>query len=369
MKKLTSLLLTGVMALSLAGCGSDTTTTTTGDTSTTTETSGDVVSIALLLPYVGDQSYFDVTNNGLKLVEEQFPGQVSTKLIEMGRDSAAWSTANLQAASEGTYDIIISGNFEYEPYMIEVAAQFPEIAYINFDYSDAQSNIDAGNIYGMTYKGEEMGYLAGVVAAVKSETGIVGAIGGQENPSIQNMVGGFVQGALAVNPDIKVLTGYVGDFSDTAKAKEIASNMYDQGADIIWQSAGGAGNGVFEAASELDKWAIGVDSDQYASLSAKPEIASHILTSSLKKCDAAILNAITLYFENGNTLPFGEMVSMGLKEGAVGLVKNEVYTSNLTEEQQATVSEFEDKLINGEIQLIDVLADPTQYQGIIDSAA
>ena len=369
MKKLTTLLLTGVMALGLAGCGSTEGTTTTGTTTTGgTESGDDVVRIALLLPFVGDQSYMDVTNNGLNLVKEKYDDQVDTVLVEMGRDSASWETSILQTAQEG-YDIIISGNFEYEPYMIQVAAQFPDIAYINFDYSDPEANKEPGNIYGMTYKGEEIGYLAGVVAAIKTESNIVGCVGGQENPSLQNMLGGFIQGAQTVNPDITVVTGWVGDFNDTAKAKEIAGNMFDQGADVIWQCAGGAGNGVFEAAAEDDFWAIGVDSDQYTALSGRPEIAAKILTSSEKRCDNAILDAVTRYMENDHTLPFGDMVSMGVAEGAVGLSENENYLNNMTEEELAEVDSYEQMLIDGEVELIDCQANPDQFEVLVASAA
>lgn len=179
------------------------------------------------MPYIGDQSYFDITNNGLKLVAEQYGDKVETKLVEMGTDEAGWASAYLQTAQDG-YDVIISGNFQYESYMLEVAEQFPDIKFFNFDYSDPELN-NLPNVYGVAYASQDIGYLAGVVAAVKSQSGVVGCVGGMEIGGIKQFLGGFYQGARDVNPDIKVLSGFVGDFQDTAKAKEIALNMNSQG--------------------------------------------------------------------------------------------------------------------------------------------
>ena len=107
MKKYLSLLLTGVMTLGLTACSSSSS----AAASSTAAAETEVTRIALVLPYVGDQSYFDVTYNGLTLLEEKYGDAVETKLIEMGTDTGGWETAYRQAATDG-YDIIISGNFQ-----------------------------------------------------------------------------------------------------------------------------------------------------------------------------------------------------------------------------------------------------------------
>ena len=132
MKKLLSLLLVAVLALSMAACGG----TTTPDTD---ESGDDVTRIALLIPHRGDQSYMDVTAHGEVLVEEKNGSAVEFDVIEMGDDEADWEPANRQAAEEG-YDIIISGNWQYEAAMLTVAAEYPEIKYLNFDYSSPEGN-------------------------------------------------------------------------------------------------------------------------------------------------------------------------------------------------------------------------------------
>ena len=363
MKKLFGIIISILLVFTLVGCGDSASTEegTTTDT-TTEETSNEgKVRVALLLPYIGDQSYFDVTYNSFKLIEEKYGDQVETKLIEMGADEAGWASANIQAAGEG-YDIIISGNFQYESYMLDVAKDFPEITYINFDYSDPELN-NLPNVYGIAYKSEEIGYLAGIVAAVKTETNVVGAVGGMDINGIRQFLGGFIQGALAVNPDLDVKIGFVGDFTDTGKMKEIALNMNKQGADVIWHAAGGAGNGLFEAAAEAGFSTVGVDTDQYESLSSKPELANTILTSGTKNCDIAILDAITKYMEG--TLPKGTLVALGYAEGGVGLAENDHYKEVMTEEERAEVTKYAEELKSGKVKVIDAAQSNEDWDALL----
>ncbi len=363
MKKIFGIIISILLVVTLVGCNNTTSTEegTTTETPTEETTGEDKVKVALLLPYIGDQSYFDVTYNSFKLINEKYGDQVETTLIEMGADEAGWASANLQAAESG-YDVIISGNFQYESYMLDVAKQYPDITYINFDYSDPEIN-NLPNVYGVTYKSEEIGYLAGIVAAVKSESNVVGAIGGMEINGIKQFLGGFIQGALAVKPDIDIKVGFVGDFQDTGKMKEIALNMNKQGADVIWHAAGGAGNGLFEAAAEAGFSTIGVDTDQYASLSSKPELANTIVTSGTKNCDIAILDAITKYMD-GN-LPMGTLVALGYAENGVGLAENDHYKEVMSEELRAEVTKYADELKNGNVTVIDVSQDTEAWDELV----
>lgn len=323
----------------------------------------DPTRIALLLPYIGDQSYFDVTARGLDLVNEEFGDKVETQLIEMGTDAAGWEAANRQAAAEG-YDIIISGNFQYEGAMLTVAADYPEIKFLNFDYSDVEAN-SKDNVYAVTYASNEIGYLAGVVAAVKSQSGIVGAVGGMDNDGIRQFLAGFMQGASDVNPDVQCIIGFVGNFQDTGVAKELATNMIDQGADVIYHAAGGAGNGVFEAVAAADGvWAVGVDTDQHVSLGEQPDLANTILTSAVKNCDTAILNCITKMLDG--TAEYGTQKVLTYADGGVGLAENDYYKENMTEEEMAKVTEFTEKVRSGETKVVDQLVDNTAFDTYLE---
>ncbi|MDR1794701.1 MAG: BMP family ABC transporter substrate-binding protein [Erysipelotrichaceae bacterium] len=358
MKKVLSLLLVLVLALSLVACDNKS-----GSTSGTTDGGdSDVTKIALLLPYIGDQSYFDVTYQGLSLLKEKYGDAVEVKLIEMGTDAAGWETANRQAAEAG-YDIIISGNFEYEAAMLAVAKDYPDIKYLNFDYSDAEAN-SLPNVYAVSYACNELGYLTGVVAAIKSKSGVIGAVGGMDLNGIRQFIAGYFQGAMAVNPDIKVLSSFVGDFSDANKAKEISLNMIAQGADVIWGVAGGAGNGVFAAAAENPGvWAIGVDTDQYVTMAGQPELQATILTSGMKNCDKAILAGVTAIMEG--TAPYGTQEFLTYKDGAVGLAENDYYKANMTEEELALVEEYTSKILTGEVSVVDELVTPGVYEELL----
>ena len=342
MKKLLKGLLTLVMALGLVGCSGE-------------DTDDGVTKIAILLPYVGDQSYLDVTANAKNLLEAKYGDEIKVNLIEMGIGQADWEPAHRLAAEEG-YDIIISGNWNYETSMLTVAKDNPDIKYLNFDFSDVAAN-SLDNVYALTYAAHEIGYLTGVVAAVKSKTGIIGGVLGQNNAGLNQFMAGYIQGASDVNKDIKVIVSYVGSFEDAPKGKEIANQMIKSGADVIWGCAGGSGNGIFEAAAEHEGiWAIGVDTDQYVSLSAKPELANTILTSGLKKIDVAITNAVGLIME-GNA-PFGTQVVLGYADDAIGLAENDYYKANMTEDELATVKKFADKVLNGETKVVNELTQP-----------
>ncbi len=360
MKKFLQVLLVSLLAVSLVACGSK-------ETPAPNQGGDDVkepIKVALILPYIGDQSYFDVTYRGLTLVDEKYDdSEVVTKLIEMGTDEALWAAAFTQACDDG-YNIIISGNWQYEGYMLDAAKEYPDVKFINFDYSSPEANA-LPNVYGVTYKCQEIGFLAGIVAATKSETGIIGGIGGMDIGGIQQFLAGYIEGALAVNPDIKVMISFVGDFGDTGKAKELAEGMNKNGADVVYHAAGGAGNGVFEAAAANGFWAIGVDTDQYVSLSEKPELQATVLTSALKNCDLAILDAVTAAVDG--SLAWGTLKALGINERGVGLAENDYYKANMTAEELAVVDGLVAKLKAGEIVVTDVLVTPEKWTELVES--
>jgi basic membrane protein A len=165
----------------------------------------------------------------------------------------------------------------------------------------------------------EGSFLVGAAAALKSKTGHIGFIGGQEIDLIKKFEAGYTAGAKYINPDIKVEVQYLGAAGDNAawgspdKAKEIANGWYADGADVVYTAAGGSGAGTIEAAVESDAWAIGVDSDQY--LTATPDQQKHILTSMLKRVDTSVFDTVK-QFKDG-TLK-GGFATYDLKSDGVG---------------------------------------------------
>lgn len=348
MKKLLKGLLAAFMMLGLTACSGE---------------EKEVTKVGILLPHIGDQSYMDVTANAKVLLEEKYGDDIEVNIVQMGDDAAGWEPANRLAVEEG-YDIIVSGNWQYEAAMLAVAAENPDVKYVNFDYSDAAAN-SLDNVYAITYAAHEIGYLTGVVAAVKSTSGIIGAVIGQDNNGMNQFVAGYIQGASDVNSDIKVIVSYVGGFTDPATAKEQSLQMIKKGADVIWGCAGGSGNGVFEAAAESEGvWALGVDTDQYVSMAAQEKLANTILTSGLKKVDVGVTGAVSAIIEG--TAPFGTQEMLGYADGAVGLAENDYYKANMTEEELAEVKTYTDKVLSGETVVVDELTTPGVFQQYYD---
>ncbi|WP_066714208.1 BMP family ABC transporter substrate-binding protein [Clostridium sp. Marseille-P299] len=339
MKRLVLLLTTFILTLGmLTGCSSS-------------EGKSDEFSVALLIPFQGDQSFYDLAVEGMNLVKDQVEG-VSTKVIEIGNDESKWESYFIDAAEAG-YDVILSCNWQITPYMNKVAEQYPEQKFINFDIEEG-SGLE--NVYSMFYSTNEIGFLCGVVAAATTtsdmaladENAKIGFIGGMDIPGINDFMVGYIEGAKYVNPDIKVSVSYVGDFTDVATAKEIALNQYKSGVDIIFACAGNSGNGVIDAANELNKYAIGVDSDQ-AKLYAESDRAKaeKIVTSGYKTIDQTILRAVKEAKEG--TLAYGTHEQFGVKEDGVGIVKNEFYQAAVTEDVNKTVEAAEAALKAGEV--------------------
>jgi basic membrane protein A len=210
----------------------------------------------------------------------------------------------------------------------------------------------------MTYAQNQGSFLAGVYAAAMAQTmgsdaPVLGGVGGQDIPVINDFIVGYEQGACLVNPDTQVLVQYAGGWNDPAKGKEIALAMYEQGASIVFQIAGGTGVGVFEAAQETGNYAIGVDSDQALIIAeTDPEQAQSILTSMQKNVDASIVRAIGLFLDG--ELPVGTAETLGLAENGVSLSVNDIFTEATPENVQELISAATEAVVNGDISVISV---------------
>ncbi len=292
---------------------------------------------------LGDQSFFDSAQRGMdRLLDEGFNVEVNT--IELGTDPANWETGISDAmADTENYDLLIAGTTQVPTFLATRVHLYPDKRFIFFDdvmpYDDPEVCIEGcTNVYSMTYKQNEGSFLAGVYAQAITQSDldgvnpdpIIGAVGGQDIPVINDFIVGYEQGACLVNPDSQVIVQFAGGWNDSAKGKEITLAMYEQKADIVFQIAGGTGVGVFEAAQEQNHYAIGVDSDQGAIIAeTDPDQAAHILTSMLKNVDYSLYRAVTMYMDG--ELEFGKHEALGLAEGGVGLALNDIYYDNTPE--------------------------------------
>lgn len=302
---------------------------------------------------LGDKSFFDSCNRGMMKAKADFNLQVKT--IEAGIDPAKWQPGLEDAAANEDYDIMIIGTTQMGEFLQKVAPKYPDKKFIIYDTSvDYKACTACTNVYSMTYMQNEGSYVAGVFAALMSKSKVIGAVGGQDIPVINDFIVGYKQGAKANGvADDKVLVQYAGGWNDPAKGKEIALAMYQQGADIVFQIAGGTGVGIFQAAKEVTttaapKWAIGVDSDQYTIIKdTDPAQAAVIITSMQKNVDNSIYRAMKMYLDG--TLPFGKLEQLGLKAGGVGLSENDYYKATVPADVQAGVTKAEQDVSDGKV--------------------
>lgn len=359
MKKALALLLILTMAIGLAACG----------TTAPEQPAGagdEPLRVALLLNgTLGDKSFFDSADRGLQMAKEKYGDRFEYATVEMTTDETKWLPTLYDYADDGTWDIIIVGTWQMAEPLAEVAPQYPDQKFFIFDQDMDYSAGDFGNIYSIMYKQNEGSFLAGAIAARLSETKTIGFLGGAENPVINDFLLGYIQGAKHVEENIKVVVSFVGNFYDTPKGKDLALSQYQQnGVDVGFNVAGLAGLGQIDAAQEVEKFAIGVDSDQ-ALILGEPA-ANFIPTSMLKNVDQSILRAIDLEFEG--KVPYGTAETLGIAENGVGIADNEYYQKLVPQEVRDEVTELSEMILSGEI-VVDTAFGKTneEIQAIKDS--
>ncbi len=357
--KLAALVLAGAMLLT--GCGGA------GGSSESTETATDEqLNVAILLNgTLGDKAFYDSAANGGKMIEDELGAKVN--VVEMTYDETKWMPTLVDFSEDPETDIIIVGTWQMVEKLQEIAPQYPDKKYIIFDSAVDYSVGGLDNVYSIEYKQNECSFLAGAVAASATKTGTVGFVGGMENTVVNDFLVGYIQGAKHVKEDVKMLIGYVGNFNDSAKAKELTLAQINQNADIVYQVASTAGLGVIDAATEKDKFAIGVDSDQAeAFMETDKAKADHILTSALKRVDISLLRALQL--EKEGKLPWGEREVLGIEEGCVGIAKNDTFKANVSEEVVTMVDELEKSILDGTVKVDTAFGKSTEeIQAIKDS--
>ena len=332
MKKFLSVLLALTLSVSLfAGCGAPAAsssstapaTSTSQESSTPAPTTKTLKIANVVNGNLGDKSFFDSCEAGLAQLKKD--GKIEYKTFELGAtdaDQPKWKSTLDEVSLAGEYDIIICGTWQMNEYLAEIAPNYPDQKYIIYD-----SAVDAPNVLSIGYQQNTLGYLVGTAAAMATTSGIdrtnpekvIGFIGGEDGPVINDFLIGFIDGAVAADPEIKIDTQYVGNFYDTGAAKELANVMVKTNkCDLVWGVAGGAGNGAVEAVKDNSGWFIGVDSDQEATFSiSQPELAAVTLFSGLKNIDKSMIWAVDQHL--AGTAPYGTTVNLGLNEDGVGI--------------------------------------------------
>lgn len=299
------------------------------------------IKVGLVLERSGkdDKSFNASAYEGLKRAEKELG--VFTKTVE-SPDNAAYESLQ-RAFAEKKFDLILAIGFHQLDAVKRNAARFPQQKFVLVD-EDAQSP----NVRSVMFEEHEGSYLVGALAALHSKEGKVGFIGGMDVPLIRRFQLGYEAGAKKINPKAKVEVNYLGvtgeAWNNPPKAKELALDQYNHGVDVIFAAAGNSGLGVFDAAAEKKKLAIGVDSNQNW---IKP---GYVLTSMLKRVNDAVYDSIKMYkegkFKTG-------LVRMGVKSKGVDYALDEHNAKLVTAEDKKKLEAIRAEMISGKIKVPD----------------
>ncbi|MDZ7745591.1 MAG: BMP family protein [Halobacteriales archaeon] len=339
--------------------------TTDGETNTTTN-----VGIVYATGGLGDGSFNDQAQQGLQQAQSDFDLQTNSlqpqEVSEFGNLQQQFASS-----TDPNYDLISGIGFLQADALGQTATQYPDQHFQIVDSVPMRDTDDDGegdeqydNVASYTFREHEGSYLAGTMAGLltldsfsagagetQSDSTNLGFVGGVESSLIKKFEAGFVAGANAVNTDIDVQTNYVGSFNDPSAGREAASSMYSSGSDIVFHASGNTGTGVFQAAQEAGKFAIGVDRDQSVT---KSSYADVILASMVKRVDTAVYNAIEAEV-NGN-FQGGATTTLGLNDNGVELVYGQQLGGDIPDSVVTEVESTRQSIIDGET---DVPSDPS----------
>jgi basic membrane protein A len=332
-----------VSTLVLTGCAKKESSTTSGTAGTA---GAPTVKVGLVFDVGGrgDKSFNDAAYAGLERAHKELNLPVeSTEYIEPGEGGDRESALRQLAA--GPYDLIFGVGFLFSDDILSVAKDYPNKHFACIDMNVPAEGLPP-NVVALKFKEEEGSYLVGALSGYMTKTGRVGFVGGMQIPLIKKFEAGYVAGVKKANPSATVDIKYAGvdgnAFKNPTKGKELALAIYGAGADIIYHASGSTGLGVFEAAEEKKKLAIGVDSDQY-----DPTRPGIILTSMVKRVDVAVFN--TIQDEIAGRFPGGQVHVFDLEEKGVDYVDDANNQALIPDDVRQKVEALRQEIIAGTI--------------------
>ena len=326
LKKLFAVGLTAIMMSSLlVGCSSK------------TESNEDVYKIGMISDTggVNDESFNQSTWEGLQQAQEKYgKDKVQVKYVESSQE--ADYTPNIETFVEEDLDLIIGVGYKMAGAIEEASKNYPDVQFAIIDHSYEKQ---PENVTSLIYEDNTAAYLAGLVAAKKTETNKVAFIGGIKSATLDKFEYGFRAGVKAANPNCELTVRYLNSFSDSALAKSVANQMHKDGVDVIYTAAGAAGTGAIEAAKENNKMAIGVDVDQ------SPLAPDNIISSTMKNVNVSIVNLVGEILEDN--YQDGQVIVNTLASGGVGL--SDTTKDHVSKDILDYVNEQAGKIKSGEI--------------------
>ncbi|HEX2780381.1 MAG TPA: BMP family ABC transporter substrate-binding protein [Gemmatimonadaceae bacterium] len=295
----------------------------------------------------GDKSFNDGAYLGGERAQKELGARV--RFIEPGEGSDREAGLRLLAAEN--MDLVIGVGFIFTDDLTALAKEYPNVHFAGVDYAVATDSTGKvipppPNLAALKFREEEGSFLVGALAALIGKSKRVGFVGGMDIPLIHKFEAGYRAGVKQVCPDCTVVAQYAGvtpeAFRNPGRGKELALAQYQSGANVIFHASGSTGLGVFEAARQTGKLAIGVDADQYA------EAPGFILTSMVKGVDAAVFDAI----ERVKSGTFkGGIYQFGLREQGVGYVYDAHNRTLIPDSVRARVEQLREEIVAGRIQV------------------
>lgn len=295
----------------------------------------------------GDKSFNDAAYIGGERAEKELG--VHVRFIEPGDGSDREAGLRILAA-EGM-KLVIGIGFIFTDDLVQLAREYPHTDFAGVDFSVATDSAGRPippppNLAALKFREEEGSFLVGALAAMVGGSKKVGFIGGMNSPLIQKFQAGYEAGVHYVCPKCQVIAQYAGvtpdAFRNPGKGKELALSQYQDGVNVIFHASGSTGLGVFEAARQTNKLAIGVDADQYA------EAPGHVLTSMVKGVDAAVFDVIKRV-KNGTFR--GGIYSFGLAQNGVRYVYDEHNKALIPDSVHARLEQLRADIIAGKIKV------------------
>jgi basic membrane protein A and related proteins len=264
---------------------------------------------------LNDRGFNHLAYVGLQRAEKQLG--IQGRVLES--PSSSDYIPNLSSLARQGYDLIIGVGFDQANAVDAVARKFPKVHFAIVDVDQTSLPHKPTNVRGLLFREQQVGYLAGYLAALVAKQGIgpakprlvISTVGGQKQPPVDRFIAGYQAGAKKAVPGIRTLNAYSQNWVDQAKCKELALNQIAAGSQVVFAVAGGCGLGALDAAKERKVWAVGGDADQ-------SYLGSQILTSATKGVDEAVFQTIrdvrSGKFTGGNR-------DYGLDQRGVGLGK------------------------------------------------
>ena len=303
-----------------------------------------------------DRSFNAAAWEGVQRAEKDLP--ICLYDVEPGNPNSIEPA--MRAFAEKGFDLIIGIGFAQGPIMQKVAADYPNLKFAIVDgVITGKDGKPLPNVASLVFREHEGSYLVGMIAAEKSKTGVLGFVGGMDIPLIHKFETGYEEGAKSVNPNIKVVTNFVGvtdsAWNNPGKGKELALNQIEKGADVIFTAAGNSGLGAFDAVEqygvnadgEANKFVIGVDSNQNG---VKP---GFVLTSMVKRVDNSVYDVVKEVLGGGFK---GGFHVFGLDKDGVAFAMDKNNEKLISTDILLKVEESKKKIIAGEIKVTDAMA-------------